>query len=374
MKQVIYISWMPLNEKVERDWYITHLRERGVEVAYWDVTELLLGGRSGVAGAARDFQVTVADYQHLERLVAATDRDRTNFVMIVNYEWRFNRLYRLLNSYGCRLFFFEWGNFPIKDRSGSKYLSLLRSPRKLVEKLRAAVGSRIHPVKPFDVVFAAGNASFGMHPGAGRTIAVNLCDYDNNTLVGQKPGRLVEEPYCVFLDINLAFQSDIKLVGWQYVTASEYAASLERFFSMVEQRYNVKVVVAAHPKARYGETYFGRHALQGVTAELVRDAEFVISHHSTAISYAVLNMKPLLFVYTEEMARIYRDTIVGWMEGFAEYLQQPLFRIEALATADDVEIREPDRERYDLYKYNYLTTRESEHRFTRDIFFDAVTA
>lgn len=379
MKQVVYISWMPLSEKVERDWYISHLQEQGVQVAYWDVTGLLLGERNVGAGLPRDYGVVVQSYEHLERLLAATDPARTNFVITVNYERRFNRLYRLLNRHGCRLFFFEWGNFPIKDRSKArKYGELLRSPLKLLRlcagKLKGGVESRLFPVKPFDVVFAAGFASLAMHPRGALNIPVNLCDYDNYKAIEQKQERLVAERYCVFLDINLAFQSDIKLVGWDYVDPASYAASLERFFDMVEERYGIEVVVAAHPKAAYGETYFKRRALKGVTAELVRDAEFVISHHSTAISYAVLWYKPLLFCYTQEMEHVYRNTIVGWISDFAEYLDQPVFNVDRVASPGEIEVRQPDIERYDLYKYNYLTTPDSEHRMTRDIFFDAVTA
>ena len=379
LKQVVYLSWMPLTEKVERDWYLAHLVEKGVSVAYWDVTELLFGEVKFQSSLERDYLTMVASYRQLEELLGAVDPTRTNFVMIVNYERRFNRLYRMLAARGCRLFFFEWGNFPIKNRSRtSKYGALLRNPGKLLaalwDKAAGLALEKLNPVQPFDVVFAAGHASLAMHPDAGRKVPVNLCDYDNYVLTRNKPRTLVAGRYCVFLDINLAFQSDIKLIGWDYVTPASYTASLERFFAWVEERYQVEVVIAAHPKAEYGARYFGRKALKGATPELVRDAEFVISHHSTAISYAVLNRKPLLFVYTDEMARIYRDTIVGWMGDFAEYLRQPLYNIDALTGSGEIEVTEPDRERYDLYKYNYLTTPESEHRLTRDIFFAEITA
>lgn len=378
VKRVVYISWMPLSEKVERDWYISYLQEHGVPVAYWDVTSLLFSDVKFQPSLDRDYLVRITSYEQLESLLASHGHD-ANFVMIVNYESRFNRLYRMLTRHGCRLFFFEWGNFPIKSRSVTgKYATLLRHPAKFFPevwgKLSALVESKLMPVKPFDVVFAAGYASFARHPRAGKKVPVNMCDFDNYVTTKSLEQRLVSGRYCVFLDINLAYQSDIKLVGWDYVTPSEYVASLERFFGMVEERYQVEVVIAAHPKADYGELYFGRKALKGVTPELVRDAEFVISHHSTAISYAVLNKKPLLFVYTAEMERIYRDTIVGWMGDFAEYLEQPLYNIDEVRSAEAIELREPDPERYDLYKYNYLTTPESENSCTRDIFLAEMTA
>lgn len=378
VKQVVYISWMPLSEKVERDWYISYLRERGVPVQYWDVTSLLFKDVNFAASLPRDFVTRVGSYQQLEGLLSARDSRDTNFVMLVNYETRFNKLYRMLTEHGCRLCFFEWGNFPIKSRSRTgKYAALLREPSKFAaviwRKLAGAIESRLRPIKPFDVVFAAGQASLAMHPKAAKKVPVNMCDFDNYklSLAGE---RLVAGRYCVFLDINLAYQSDIKLVGWDYVTPAQYVASLERFFKMVEERYQVEVVIAAHPKAEYGDLYFGRKALKGVTPELVRDAEFVISHHSTAISYAVLNRKSLLFVYTSEMARIYRDTIVGWMGDFAEYLQQPLYNADEVLGAEEIEVVTPDPGRYDLYKYNYLTSPESEHSFTRDIFLAEMTA
>lgn len=378
-RQVVYISWMPLSEKVERDWCIAYLRERGVPVAYWDVTSLLLGEDKPSAAADRDYLVRVPSYHALEELLAHRDPKSTDFVMIVNYEARFNRLYHLLTRHGGRLFFFEWGNFPIKDRSRSGGVGMmLRDParfaRKLWEKGAGYLQAKLHPVKPFDVVLAAGCASMGRHPGAGKTIPINLCDYDDFQSVKESGERLVPGKYGVFLDVNLAHHTDLKLCNMQYLDPERYAASLARFFDLVEARYGMEVVIAAHPKASYGDRYYGRRSYKGATPELVRDAEFVITHHSTAISYAVLGRKPLVFIYTDEMARIYADTIAAWVGDLAEYLDQPLYNADRVETPDQIELRRPDPERYDRYKYNYLTTRESEHSSTRDIFYAAVTA
>lgn len=370
---------MPLSAKVERDWCIGYLKERGVPVAYWDLTALLLGEDKASASLNRDYLVRVASYDAFQRLLAACDPGTTDFVMIVNYETRFNRLYHLLTQHGGRLIFFEWGNFPFKNRSRSGGVGmLLRDPRRFARKLwnkgSGYLQTRIHPVKPFDMVLAAGYASMDRHPGAAQTIPINLCDYDDFRSISSEGERLVTGRYGVFLDINLAHHPDIKLSNLQYLDPDRYAASLEHFFGLVEARSGIEVVIAAHPKASYGDRYFGRRCFKGATPELVRDAEFVITHHSTAISHAVLGSKPLIFFYTEEMARIYADTIAGWVGDLAEYLDQPLYNADKVNSASDIEIRRPDPERYDHYKYNYLTTRESEQAYTRDIFYAAVTA
>lgn len=381
MKTVVYISLMPLTEKVARDWYISYLVDNGVAVEFWDIAGLLFPGVKFQEPLGCNYLRNITDYDCLERLLAGRDIANTSFVVLCSYEGRFNRLFRTLTHYNCSLFFFEWGNFPIKSRSGliDRIGRLVRHPGKfavsLQDRLKRAFAKRFHLVKPYDVVFAAGAVSMGMHPRAGKHVAVNLCDYDNFLNARNESSLLSASKYAVFLDINLAFQSDLKIIGWDVVDPQAYADSLNRLFRLLEQQYGLEIVIAAHPKADYSEGYFeGRKVLKGLTPELVRDAEFVISHHSTSISYAVLNRKPLLFIYTNEMKKIYADTVVAYIHDFAEYLAQPVINVDELSNAARITMIEPDPERYDLYKYNYLTSKESEGRLNRDIVLAELTA
>lgn len=378
MKKVVYISYMPLSEKVERDWYLSDLSSRGVEIAYWDITRLLSPGIKGQESLEREYVVTITDYQLLKSLIAQQNVLQTNFVMMFHYEGRFNHIFTMLTRHGCRLFFFEWGNFPVKERSNTvRYLKKLLKPKvfftALINQLRGMLAQRSGLVKQFDVVFAAGMASIKKYGPPTRIIPINLCDYDNYLLANDAK-RLVEQPYAVFLDINLAFQSDLKIVGWDVVDPTEYERSLCRFFSMVEERFGVEVVIAAHPKACYLDSNFdGRKVLKGVSPELAKDAKFIISHHSTSISYAVLNSKPLLFIYTEEMKKIYAETVVAYIQDLAEYLGQPVVNVDEVSDAKAISIVKPDPTRYSLYKYNYLTNIESEGSLNQEIVFAELT-
>lgn len=379
MKKVVYISWASLTDKLERDWYLTHLRDNCVAVEYWDVAGLLFPGVIFQKSLERDYLTMVSSYKQLESLLAAKDVSQTNFMMLVNYEARFNRFFRLLTNFGCRLFYIEWGHFPTKFRSkGSNYVDIISYPRafvkKVADRLLTDTSTKLGLVKPFDVVFAAGKVAMEMHARSPRKVAVNLCDYDNYYLVKEVP-RLVDVNFAVFLDINLALQTDIKLRGWEYISAERYAAALNRFFGQLELKYGVNVVIAAHPKAGYDPDYFqGRRILKGLTPELVKDADFVISHQSTSISYAVLNRKPLLFIYTDDMATTYSETLIPWQYDIAEYLGQPIYNIDEVADVKQICLTEPDPVRYDLYKYNYLTSKESEDRLSRDIILAELTA
>ena len=76
-----------------------------------------------------------------------------------------------------------------------------------------------------------------------------------------------------------------------------------------------------------------------VTADLVKDAEFVLSHTSTAMSYAVLNAKPLIFIYTDAMAAVYQRLFIREMRTYADYLDAPLYNVDEVSSARQVAVR-----------------------------------
>src|SRR3546814_15377010 len=83
---------------------------------------------------------------------------------------------------------------------------------------------------------------------------------------------------------------------------------MRRFLSQLELQWGMPVVVAAHPSARHDERVRCGFEKQqelafGRTADLVRHAQGVLIHGSTAVSFAVLGHRPLLFLVSEELQR-----------------------------------------------------------------------
>ena len=181
--------------------------------------------------------------------------------------------------------------------------------------------------------------------------------------------RLVNGKYAVFLDLNLPYQSDLSLLGLQTVKPHDYYQSLNKFFGLLAQQYDVKIVIAAHPKTSTDSKVFGDLEIYRLsTAELVKDADFVITHHSTALSYAVLNTKPCVFIYTNEMGELYPNCRVASIKLFASYLDAPVYNIDRISEGSEVVVRAPKVIRYDDYKFRYLISKESENKLSQDIF------
>jgi hypothetical protein len=378
-KKVIYIAYAHLSEKVARDSYIDHLRANGVVVEYWDLIALLFGGFGEANATEADYIFTPETYDDLEERLRLPENRNAIYVVLIVYEGRFVRLFQLLTKYNCRMFFILWAQFPSRktallQKIFGRLADPLRLGTEILNRIKGIAYKNLKLVKPFDVVFAAGDAAIRMYPDAAKVIPVNFVDYDHYMRAKSESQRIVKGPYAVFLDIYLPYQSDLKVIGLQTVEPDRYFFLLNRFFKIIEQKYGVKVVIAAHPKADYGsKTFEGREHYRGLTPDLVKDAEFVISHHSASLGYAVLNSKPIIFIYTNAMKLLYKNTTTMiLLDKVAAYLNANIYNIDEVTEGYQIALGSVSPERYESYKYNYLTTRESEHTTTQEIFWNEI--
>ncbi|MES2770828.1 MAG: hypothetical protein V4623_02450 [Pseudomonadota bacterium] len=377
MMRVVYLSCIPLSAKVARDWYIDHLLDSGVDLQFWDITQLLRGKVNEHHQQQAAYVRELDALPLLEQAIIAY-RDAV-FVLLVPKTWQFKSVFRLLSRHLCKTAIVKWGAMPsYAPSSRNTVLHLLRSPYLLLSKIK----NRCHAFllnsprygRRYDLVFAAGQVMLAQSGAAAKTVAIGLCDYDQYTLACSSE-RLVASRYAVFLDIYLPYQSDLPLVGMQAVNPATYFAALHRFFSLIESRYGLEVVIATHPKARYLDNeYRGRKLIHGKTPELVKDAELVLCHASTSVSYAVLNRKPLWLIYTDEMARLYEQNFMRQIRNLAAYLKTPLLNATQAEQNDLPPLEPPNEEAYANYQRDFIVTPDVTGGQSKEIFLRALRA
>jgi hypothetical protein len=129
-------------------------------------------------------------------------------------------------------------------------------------------------------------------------------DYDIYLKLESFP-KVSVKSFAVFIDQYYVSHPDLKFLGYKpFVTEEKYYGSLENFFKDFEAKTGLNVVIAAHPRSRYGHhnNIFGDRPLcLGKTAELIRDSSFVLLHQSNSVSYAVLWKKKIAFLTTDEI-------------------------------------------------------------------------
>jgi hypothetical protein len=153
-------------------------------------------------------------------------------------------------------------------------------------------------------------------------------DYDVYLNNGHQELELGER-YAVFLDEDMAFHLDYDHSGIKPPTTPDrYYPAMNRFFERFERTNGMRVIVAAHPRSQYEvrpEVWSGRTVIQNKTAQLVRGAACVLGHSTTSLSFAVLWRKPILFLWSNDLANSYLGPHIALRSNL---LQRPLVNVD----------------------------------------------
>ena len=248
-----------------------------------------------------------------------------------------------------------------------------------LKDLRAFLYKKCSLIKPYDIVFVAGKQGIKII-GRGyetelkhsKIISINSIDYDK-FLATNISERFIAEKYCLFLDEYLPHHPDFKIFNIKTLDPNSYYKQLNLFFKDVESRFNIPVIIAAHPKAELYKEYnpFDKRKIYfNKTETLTKDAEFVLFHGSTSASFAVLYGKPSIGLYSNSLKDImpqYYQFIIN----YAYELGHSVYNVDDVFTLSTVDLR-IDNIKYDVFKDNYLTSKATQNISSYDIFLNQI--
>lgn len=142
--------------------------------------------------------------------------------------------------------------------------------------------------------------------------------------------------------------------------AEKYQAKMREYFDYLEYKYNMPVVIAAHPKSDYkGKEFGNRKIIKYKTDDLMAYAKMVTLHTSNTISYALLWDKPIAFVSTDDYQKIIRNKRT--LELLAkETLGLTYYNLDKI-NFEDITFTKVNPKIRQKYIYNYLTSSETEN-------------
>lgn len=380
--KVVYIGYQPLTEKVIEDFYFEHLIQEKIAVAYWDLSEIYFPSIFK-NDLDRTFIVKIKSFAQLKECLQGEDVVYTLFISLFTFEYRVLNLYRLLSKYNCKTAFFARGALPVFSQ-GSKARNQIVKLKKVLEvallvrfvrNRYATLLKKLNIVFPHAIVFRAGvngiqtiGAGFWIDAAKAKIIEVNSFDFDKHMAENENEA-IFRTKYCVYLDEYLPYHPDFKMLNIKTIDPSPFYNKLNDFFEFIEKKYNLEVVIAAHPKSeKYKEQDFfnNRKVFFKQTANLTQHAEFVLAHCSSSISFAVLNNKPVLFLVNDEIQEI-MPQYYNFIDGFSNTLGSSLINIDKDFKAT-ISISKPCQSKYGDYKNNYLTSQKSEMQISSEIF------
>ena len=369
---------MPLNEYLFNYFFITDLIDYGFIVQYWDLTKIYYPDLKYANEIDKSIVVKLNPLKKFKERLRNENLKNTIFFTYMGYDLKVLRLFRILTKEKATIIFFRDGLFPLPPQEKLIY-RFVKKPQEYINfnririfginqiKKLTSLCKKMHLVKEFDFIFASGNIANSLNRDKVKTIPINLSDYDSYTQLKRIKNKILYEKYCVFHDEDFVSHPDIKIFGFKYINPNKYYQLLNDFFDRIEKKFNVKVIIGASPKANYDNNPFKcRLIFELKTAELVKDCEFSIVVGSTSVSYPILFQKPILFINTNDIAKNY-GSYCKIPQYWASYLDCKYYMLDDIEEDDEIIINPVNKEKYDKYKYNYLTTKESENNTTKNI-------
>jgi hypothetical protein len=147
---------------------------------------------------------------------------------------------------------------------------------------------------------------------------------------------------------------------------------LRKLFSEIESVTGNQIVIAGHPNHKnqdgFDEEMGGRVVAFNATPELIRDSAAVVTHGSTAVSFAVLARKPLVFIDSKELSASAYGTMMSKM---AKVLKRPTVYLDSALENLKPALEQPiDLGAYATYEDGYLQRKGAVETRQWDSFID----
>ena len=371
MIKIVFVQYHTNTIYTEKNYYLDVLIKNGFDVEYWDVSKIFFDNlKITESGSIRKgYEVYLSSYDELEQEIKKQNLVNTIFINQITYELRVLKLFRLFSKYHCIVYRNFVGMLPQYSSMGKKIKNNLNVKvfQKIINIIVPSLYKKLKLVSNYHTVFAAGEMSIKLYSQTAKVIPINFFDYDKYLLIKANNERLIKERYCVYLDDNWASHPDVKMLKLAPLNAENHYNSLKRFFDSIENQFDIKIIVAAHPRSEHPLSDYGnREIIKYQTAELVKDAEFVLTSISTSMSNAVLFNKPIIFFYTEEIKEKYRHTQYSNIKLYSNILGAKLINVNNYMLTD-LALNPINYEKYKSYKYLYLTSKESENIHSSEI-------
>ncbi len=373
MKKLVYLIGQPLDERNYDRFGIQRWIDRGWRVEVWDLTPLLhprvwqahIDSSSSLKEFPNYFPITSKGFQR--RLW--TNGERVNFFIDFAGDDYFSiRVKRQLIKLGATRVLCATGSIPAPPHGHkTTYAHKIRKaiaagPVRSIKLLASAMIRKLTRASILPgLTVVSGETSLSALAQGNKLIRAHNLDYDIYMKIARSPSTSAGQ-YAVFIDQDYCFHPEYEYQNSpNMITPEKYFAAVCQGLKKISAELNVGVRIAAHPRAAYlqkAPDYFqGIPVEYGKTAELVKNCKVVVCHDSTAVQFAVLFNKPVIFVTTDQLDGQFLDSSFKResIARFASELGKSVINLDRdLDAVDWSSELVVDRSKYSIYKNKYI--------------------
>jgi hypothetical protein len=387
--RLLYIIKRPLTKRDAERYGIMHAIARGHSVDVFDLTRVIHPELP--AGEVQPWQHPDIRIEAFEDWPAFVRRERelanVDLVMLLIQSYGLSRavlpVLRLIARARTPYLIFTAPRYAdglrFEDIPATRKLHEAWSRLKLMDPVNSIV-ARMRPswlglpAARFAVVHGLASAtSSNLICDGTRLIPAHTHDYDLFLRAAAEDHAV--DNSAVFIDQYAPFHSDTRVLKTvTRIDPDSYYRALRGFFDRIEDELDLKVVVAAHPRADYaGRSHlFGdRKIVYERTPQTIARSRLVLSHVSTAVGFAVLFKRPVMMVTTQDYYRLTPGHGLAF-EKLAANLGTALHFIDEPAQVDLASAMRVDDASYNRYISRYLRHPDAPEGYLWNIVLDTV--
>jgi len=175
--------------------------------------------------------------------------------------------------------------------------------------------------------------------------------------------------FSVFLDEDMPFHPDYEYLNIKpYCLPKNYYNEINNFFDDYENKTGYEIIIAACPRTDYklkDNPYNKRKIISNNSISLVKKSKHVLTHMSTAVNFAILYKKPIIFINSNNFSFIAKRCI----ENLSSFIGNKYINIDQKLPSNYNKISINEKQ-YRLYKEKYIKEPNTPERCTWDIFCD----
>jgi hypothetical protein len=382
INRIIFIIQDRFTKRNMERFGIQRLMNRGFNVEVWECSPFLMPVLFEEFTPPDSLTFVGFKLFHSEKLLLGSIDGLTfNDVVLTclgNTQIKTRRIYKRISEKNIHWGACLSGRMPISvEMQGfsSRATRLCENPKLVFEFLFRKLPVNLFGLRPFQFLLVSGAApTLHCFPGLidSRTEILNAhgIEYDLY-LKNREQDILSKSDKVVFLDTCGPFHPDRAIFKTQFpCSEKEYYSNLNFFFNMIETKFGCRVVIAAHPKSKYEEMpefFEGRQVLRGETHNLVKDSKFVITAGSTAVYFAVMYKKPIIFLALNPDCANEFDLKINPIASALG--KSPLCWSKNSSVDLEAELG-IDEEKYSQFMESYIKKTGSPKRYSWDIFAD----
>ena len=379
-KKIYFFIQSTFNHRDYKRFGFELLKSRGFELHVWDFTPMLdkktyenFNPHDSIRNIYHKLIVNPSDFYKV------SNRLNTNSTVVayigLKPETKF--IFNYLNKNNISFGFCNLGELPIPPRSLlEKIISGLQKPTLIISKLNLLFNRKItNNIYP-NFIVVGGEKSYNSHryPKNSLTRLIESHAFDYDLYINEESKEsipIVLDDYAVFLDEYVPYHPDYYSMNIKSDCSSEkYYPDLNRFFDTIESTFDIKVIIAAHPRSDYhnkNNPFNKRRCIINKTINLVKYSKFVISHASTATNYAVLYKKPLVFILSNQYSTRFNKLI----QFHSSVFRKTAINIGNNSIVIDLDMS-VDEDLYKNYKQQYIKVLGTPEKSIWDIFADSI--